>query len=77
MDSPDPELHGSMSGSSFTALGKKINQSKKNLKFLLLVTVLSLLSIWNRDNRTANTNPWYKKTNKTIKKIFIVQNTTP
>ncbi len=52
VDSPDPELHSSMSGSNFTTLGKKINQSKKNLKFLLLVTVpvLSLLSIWYRDN---------------------------
>ncbi len=71
MDCPDPELHGSMSGSNLTALGKKINQPKKNLKLLLLFTVLSLLSIWNRDNGTANTDQEYKKTNTTsLKKNF-------
>jgi hypothetical protein len=70
VDSPDPELHGSMSGSNIISLGKKINQSKKILKLLLIFTVLPLFYIGNCDNRTVSTDLQYKKTNNSNIKIF-------
>jgi hypothetical protein len=70
VDSPDPELHGSLYGSGIYTPGKKINQPKKNLKILLLATVLSLLCTWIRAIRTTNTNPWYNETNKILLKKF-------
>jgi hypothetical protein len=63
VDSPDPELQGSMSGSNFFSLGKKINQSKIKIKLLVILTVLPLLSIGNCDNRIVSTDLEYKKTN--------------
>ncbi len=70
MDYPDPELLGSLAGSYIYASGKKINQPKKNLKILLLATVLSQLCLLSGANCTTNTDHWYNKTNKTLLKYF-------
>ncbi len=70
MDSPDPELQGSMSRSYISSQGMKINQSQKKIKILTMITVLALLSTWNWKNRIVSTEPEYKKTNSSFIKNF-------